>query len=157
MSAKLIYDNIAGEKTNEINDNFQELLQKALGVSKFSGRHRNAKFAKMLNHYAKEKSMDNFDLGFSGKDIKRLLKPKKKRVYTKHSLEIVYYMVQYLLDNGFTRHNFLTSNAEYIREIYNRVNLMQNILEEEEDVPSLIWQEDRIRYFVLGIPQYINI
>lgn len=158
MSCKLVHDKIEGEKVNETDANFKELLSKALLVSKISGKHRNAKFAKMLTRYVKDCSSNRLNIEFSGKDIKRLLMPKRKRVYTKHSLEIVYYIVKYLIDIGNAQNtDFLGSNAEYILEIYSRINLMADLLEEEEDVAPLLWQEERIRYFVNGIPQYINI
>lgn len=158
MSFKLVYDRIEGEKLNEINDSFKELLEKALSVSNITGKHRNAKFAKMLTRYVKDCTSNELNIQFSGKDIKRLLFPKKKRVYTKHSLEIIYYMVFYIMDKGnVQRADFLNNNAEYILEIYNRINLMESLLEEREDIAPLLWQEARIHYFVNGIPQYITI
>lgn len=167
MNGKLIYNRIKGKKSKEINAEFESLLNTALGVFQDKGAHRQARFAKYLTNYAKRRTADNVNIEFSRKDIKRLLMPKKK-VYTKHSLEIVYFILLYLADNDRTPSELKAQNSEYITEIYIAVNRMNCILEAAEHADSVFnldgedyipfeSQKERIEYFIKGIPSYMKV
>ncbi len=160
---KLIHNKIR-QNTNrrELNEKFNDLLTSAISYyeeNKDVHFRKYARFAKELNNFAREKYSIN--LQFSEKDIQRLKYPQKQE-HTKHGLEIIRCLREYIKDKEAIDNDI--PNQAFIEKSFNTISSLKRIVDYLEyggDAPveinsyGLIEREAaRINYFVISIKEY---
>lgn len=99
---KLIKDRFFDRKnkSEKKNEKFVEILGDALMVFGDKSPHKEARFARKLTRYVKQKTNQEKNICFSRKDIRRLKYPNKQQCHTKHSIEIIVWMIKYINEFG---------------------------------------------------------